>query len=127
MKNVLKHKDFIGSVQFSSTDEIFYGKITGIEDLVNFEGESVIELKSAFIEAVEEYIELCKSLGKDPFKSYKGTLNVRIGPELHKQATEHATIQGITLNKYIQNAIAREVNEEKAEYGEDLTQRRKKH
>ena len=117
MKNVLKHKDFIGSVQFSSEDELFYGKITGIDDLVSFEGESVKELKSAFVEAVEEYIELCRSLGKDPFKSYKGTLNVRIGPELHKQAAEKATIQGISLNKYIQNAISREVNEEKAEYG----------
>ena len=117
MKNILKHKDFIGSVQFSSADDIFYGKITGIDDLVSFEGESVKELKSAFVEAVEEYIELCRSLGKDPFKSYKGTLNVRIGPELHKQAAEQATLQGLTLNKYIQNAIAREVNEEKAEYG----------
>jgi predicted HicB family RNase H-like nuclease len=118
MKNVLKHKEFIGSVQFSASDDVFYGKITGIDDLVSFEGESVKELKSAFVEAVEDYIGLCKSLGKDPFRSYKGTLNVRIGPELHKQATEHATLQGITLNKYIQNAIAREVNEEKVEYGE---------
>ena len=117
MKNILKHKDFIGSVQFSSADDIFYGKITGIDDLVSFEGESVKELKSAFVEAVEEYIELCRSLGKDPFKSYKGTLNVRIGPKLHKQAAEQASLKGITLNKYIQNAIAREVNEEKAEYG----------
>lgn len=116
MKNMLRHKDFVGSVQFSSTDELFYGKITGIDDLISFEGESVKELKTAFIEAVEDYIELCKSVGKDPFKSYKGTLNVRIGPELHKLASEHATLQGITLNKYIQNAIAKEVNEEKAEY-----------
>ena len=116
MRNALKHKNFIGSVQFSSTDDIFYGKITGINDLVSFEGESVTELKSAFIDAVEDYIELCRSLGKDPFKSYKGTLNVRIGPELHKQAAEQASLQGITLNKYIQNAIAREVNEKQTEY-----------
>ena len=118
MKNVLKHKEFIGSVEFSAADELFFGKITGIDDLVSFEGESVKELKTAFVEAVENYIELCKSQNKDPFKSYKGTLNVRIGPELHKQAAEQATLQGITLNKYIQKAIAREVNEEGPEYGE---------
>lgn len=118
MKNVLKHKEFIGSVQFSSADSIFYGKITGIDDLVSFEGESVNELKKAFIEAVENYILLCKSLEKDPFKSYKGTLNVRIGPKLHKQASEQATLQGITLNKYIQNAIAREVNKDEPNYKE---------
>lgn len=118
MKNVLKYKDFIASVQFSAVDELFYGKITGIHDLISFEGESVHELKSAFIEAVEDYLQLCRSLGKDPYKSYKGTLNVRIGPDLHKQAAEKATLQGITLNKYIQNAIARKVHEDKGEYGE---------
>lgn len=58
MKNTLEHKDFIGSVSFSSEDEVFHGKIEGIDDLVTFEGGSVADLKSAFEEAVEDYIEI---------------------------------------------------------------------
>jgi len=56
---------------------------------------------------------------KDPFKSYKGSLNVRIGPDLHKKAAENAVMQGITLNQYIQKAISKEVNEEKNQYSVD--------
>ena len=48
MTDILKYRDFIGSVHFSSEDATFYGKIEGINDLVNFEGETVKQLKDAF-------------------------------------------------------------------------------
>lgn len=69
MKNTLEHKNLIGSVSFSSEDEVFHGKIEGIYDLVTFEGGTVADLKSAFEEAVEDYIEICKEIGKKPEKS----------------------------------------------------------
>jgi predicted HicB family RNase H-like nuclease len=119
MKNILRYKDFIGSVQFSDADEIFYGKVTGIDDLVSFEGSSVNDLKTDFIEAVEDYLDLCKKIDKDPYKSYKGSLNVRIGSELHKKAAQNAAMHGITLNQYIQKAISKEVNEEGEPYSVD--------
>lgn len=72
MKDKLVFGDFVGSVHFSADDEVFYGKIEGINDLVTFEGETVSNLKLAFEEAVEDYIEICNSIGKEIFKSYKG-------------------------------------------------------
>lgn len=60
----------------SADDEVFYGKILGINDLVNFEGASVKQLKKAFKEAVDDYLELCAEIGKTPEKTYKGTFNV---------------------------------------------------
>ena len=65
----IRYKNFLGSVHFSAEDAVFYGKIEGVNDLVTFEGGSVKELKKAFIEAVEDYIELCNDLGKKVFKS----------------------------------------------------------
>lgn len=59
MDNTIEYKNFIGSVSFSSEDEVFHGKIEGIDDLVTFEGVTVADLKSAFEEAVEDYIEIC--------------------------------------------------------------------
>ena len=66
MKDVLTYKEFIGVVHFSSKDDMFYGKIEGVNDLVTFEGKSVSELKNSFKEAVEDYIELCKKVNKEP-------------------------------------------------------------
>ncbi len=105
MKNRLRYKEFIGSVYFSSEDDIFYGKIEGINDLVTFEGATVLDLKKAFVEAVEDYIQLCKEAGKSIFKSFKGSFNVRVNPELHSKAYERALIEGKTLNQYVKEAI----------------------
>ena len=57
MKDVLNYKGFIGSVQFSADDTVFYGKVEGINDLVTFEGGAVKELTDAFQYAVDEYIK----------------------------------------------------------------------
>lgn len=105
MNDVLQYKDYLASIQFSSEDEVFYGKILGIDDLVSFEGSSVKELKKAFQEAVEDYIETCKQIGKEPNKTYKGTFNVRIGADMHRDAALYAAMQNISLNDFVKTAI----------------------
>lgn len=109
MKDILQYKDFIGSVHFSADDGVFFGKIEGINDLVTFEGTTVEEIKNAFQEAVEDYIDICKQTGKSLQKSYKGSFNIRIAPELHKKAVQKSVIRGISLNKLVQQAIEKEV------------------
>lgn len=110
MRDKLEYKDFIGSVHFSTKDSVFHGKLEGVNDLVTFEGESVNELKSAFEEAVEDYIELCAEINKEPFKSFKGSFNIRITPNLHSKAFKAAILKGKSLNQFVQEAIEREVS-----------------
>lgn len=113
MKDILKFKEFIGSVHFNGADEVFYGKIEGINDLITFEGKSVKELLSSFKEAVDDYINICKSNKKPIYKSYKGSFNVRISPTLHRKAIEKALSLGIPLNQLVQKAIENEVSTSK--------------
>ncbi len=118
MTDKLKYKEFIGTVHYSSVDEIFFGKIEGINDLVTFEGKTVDKLKKSFNEAVEDYLYLCKEAGKEAFKSFKGSFNIRLNPELHSKLFESATLEGKTLNQYVKEAIVEKIslNEEKATY-----------
>lgn len=109
MKDVLKYKNFVGSVHFSTEDEIFHGKLTGVDDLVTFEGDSVKTLKKAFKEAIEDYLELCESVGKSPDKSFKGSFNIRISPKLHKKATYSSAEMGVSLNQFVEQAISEKV------------------
>ena len=109
MKDVMKHKGFLGSVHFDADDEVFHGKIEGISDLVTFEGQSVEELKAAFHSAVEDYLALCKEAGKEPVKSCRGSFNVRISPELHIEATTLATELGVSLNDLVRTAVKEKV------------------
>ena len=112
MNNILTYKGFIGSVNYSADDHVFFGKIEGINDLVTFEGTSVDALENAFHEMVNLHIDDCKQEGKPVEKSYKGSFNVRISQDLHKKASQAAIAKGLTLNQLVKRAIAREVEED---------------
>ena len=64
MNDILRYKDYLASVHYSSEDDVFFGKVLGINDLVSFEGASVKELKKSFRDAVEDYLETCRKAGK---------------------------------------------------------------
>lgn len=64
MKEILQYKGYVASIQYSERDEVFYGKILGIDDLVSFEVVSEDELKDSFKDAVDDYLEACERIGK---------------------------------------------------------------
>ncbi|MCI4625125.1 MAG: hypothetical protein L3V56_04095 [Candidatus Magnetoovum sp. WYHC-5] len=66
MANTMTYKDYIASIHYSASDEIFYGKVEGLTDLLLFEGSTIEELKKEFQETIEEYIVECTELGKEP-------------------------------------------------------------
>ena len=106
MKNILSYRGYFGSVEFSGEDDVFYGRIIGINDHITYEGDSVQSLRKDFNDAVDEYLEVCAELGKEPEKSYKGTFNVRIEPALHRQLVVYSTSHGKSLNSVVQEAIS---------------------
>ena len=106
MNDILQYQNYYASVHFSAVDEVFYGKILGINDLVSFEGASVKELKTAFEEAVQDYLETCEAVGKVAEKTYKGTFNVRVPSTLHKEAALFAAVHNMTLNEFVKLALS---------------------
>jgi len=103
--NTLSYNGYIGTVNFSEKDECFYGKIEGIDGLVNFEGQSVSELKEAFHKAVDDYVAFCVAEGIEPHKSYSGQLNIRIKPETHSRIAALAKQAGESINSFISQAL----------------------
>ncbi len=108
MKDMMKYKEYYGSVHYSDEDRVFYGKIEFLRALVSYEGTDVKSLRQAFEEAVDDYLDSCKEQSKEPEKPFKGTFNVRIGPELHQRVAVAAAQRGVSLNGYIAEVLKRE-------------------
>ncbi len=109
MANTIEYKGYIGSIEYSSEDKCFYGKLEMIDDLVTFEATSANELEDNFQNSVNTYLETCKELNREPQKTYKGIFNVRIDPDLHKRIYQEALKAGISLNAFVQKALNNEV------------------
>lgn len=106
MSDLLEYKGFQGSVGFSSEDRCFYGEVLFIEGAIVFGGDTVDELEAMFQESVDGYLEMCAQNGIEPQKPFKGVFNVRVGPEIHKQAAIAARCAGISLNQFVTQAIS---------------------
>lgn len=105
MNNTMEYKGYVGSVEFSEEDALFYGKVLGIRALISYEGTNAAELVADFHGAVDDYLELCAQSGTEPEKAYKGSFNVRISPELHKQAVIAAISHNMSLNSFVETSI----------------------
>ena len=105
MNNLLEYKGYLGSVEYSASNEIFYGRIIGIDDRITYDGDSVQGLKNSFVEAVEDYLEGCAEIGKEPEKSYAGSLNVHVTPELHRKAIGFSMLNNRTLDETVEEAL----------------------
>jgi predicted HicB family RNase H-like nuclease len=110
MKNMMQYKGYHGSVNFDADDLVFYGKLEFINSLISYEGETALEIVTAFKEAVDDYLENCTIRELEPEKPFKGSLNIRIGRELHEKAALVAKDIGCpSLNEFIKQALDHEI------------------
>ncbi len=96
----MKHKGYSARIEYSDEDSCFVGHIAGIRDIVGFHGEAVSELRAAFEEAVDDYLETCQKLGKQPKKPYSGKLLLRIPPKVHAAVAQAAEVSGKSINQW---------------------------
>lgn len=105
MSDLLKYKGFYGTVEYSAPDKLLFGKIVGINSLISYEGKTIQELQNDFEAAIDDYLSLCKETGIEPEKTYRGSFNVRISPELHKNLVLYSASHEQTLNSTVEEAI----------------------
>lgn len=103
--NTMSYKGYFARIEFDADDEIFVGHIAGISDVVGFHAETVAELKSAFHEAVDDYVATCTSTGKEPQKPYSGKVMFRVKPETHRRAAIAAEMAGKSLNQWAEDLL----------------------
>jgi predicted HicB family RNase H-like nuclease len=101
----IKYKDYLGSAEVSQKDACLHGKILFIQDLVTYEATTVPELEQSFQDAVDDYLETCKEVGKEPDRPFTGTFQIRISPDAHRQAAMEAKLLDQSLNEWVGKAI----------------------
>ena len=104
-KDFLEHKGYCGSIEHDLDSGSLYGSVQFINDLLIYEAKTLAELKQAFEDSVNEYLETCEEIGKDPDKPYSGTFNVRVSTELHRQIAQKAYKEDRSLNAAVSDAL----------------------
>lgn len=103
--SAMTHKGYAARIEYDNADELFFGKIAGIRDSVSFHADTVSDLKSAFCEAVDDYLATCSKIGKTPQKPYSGKIMVRVDPTVHASAALAAELAGKSLNRWTEDKL----------------------
>lgn len=103
---MMKYKGYEATVEFDAQDRLFFGRVMGTRDVIGFDGQTVDELEQSFRAAIDEYLEDCERVGKDPDRPCSGRFNLRISPELHRKAVHQAQREGISLNALVERALS---------------------
>jgi len=111
--STIKYKDYYGSCKVSHEDKCLHGKILFINDLVTYEAQSVPEIEKEFHDAVDDYLETCEILGKEPNKPFSGTFQIRVSKEMHREAAISAKTAEISLNEWVNDAISKKLHTQK--------------
>lgn len=107
MTNIMTYKGYSARIEYDDEDGILFGQLAGISDGVGFHADSVEALRAAFHEAVDDYIETCARIGKEPQKAYSGKVMFRIDPDVHARAAKAAELSGKSLNEWAGEVLAK--------------------
>jgi predicted HicB family RNase H-like nuclease len=101
MSKPMTYKGYSAHIEYSDEDGCFVGRVAGIRDIITFHGESVQDIKHAFEEAVDFYLESCSARGEVPNKPFTGRFVVRVSPELHNAIAEAAKKNHKSINAWV--------------------------
>lgn len=109
---MMTYKSYSGSVRFDDEAELFHGEVIGLRDVVTFQGRTVDELKQAFHDSIDDYLDFCESRGEDPDKPFSGKFLLRVDPVLHRRLAQLSADDGESLNNWIASRLSELVEQQ---------------
>lgn len=103
--NAMNYKGYAARIEYSDEDGCLIGRVAGIRDIITFHGDSVEEIRKAFEDSVDFYLETCEKDGITPNKPYSGRIMLRIPPELHAKLAVEASVHRKSLNSWLLSAL----------------------
>ncbi len=109
--NQMSERGYKAVIEFDESAGIFHGTVINTNDVIDFQGTNVDELKEEFRKQINNYLAFCKERGKSPDKPFSGRLHLRLTPELHKRISAVAKTESKSLNTWINETLDEAANE----------------
>ena len=102
---MLRYKGYTGYVEFDNEAELLHGGVLDTRDVITFQGNTVDEVRKAFRDSIDDYLEFCSERNEKPEKPFSGKFVVRLPSELHRRAYIKAMEKGQSLNQFVVESI----------------------
>jgi len=109
MSNIMNYKGYSARIEYDDDDGIFFGQVAGLRDGIGFHADTVEGLRTAFHEAVDDYLAICAKIGKEPDREYSGKVMFRLHPSLHARIAKTAELAGMSINQWGEQVLSKAI------------------
>lgn len=102
---MMQYKGYVARIEFDEEANVFHGEVVNIRDVITFQGKSVEELRKAFEDSVEDYLQFCAQRGEEPEEPFSGRFTVRLSPEQHRKIIRAAEKAGKHVDSWVTDAL----------------------
>ena len=102
---MMQYNGYVARIEFDEEANVFYGEVVNIRDVITFQGKSVEELRRAFKDSVEDYLEFCAQRIEEPEKPFSGRFTVRLSPEQHRKVIIAAEKAGKQVDSWVADVL----------------------
>jgi predicted HicB family RNase H-like nuclease len=102
---MMEYKGYIAKVEFDDGAGVLHGEVLNLRDVITFEGKTVAELRKAFRESIDDYLEFCAQRKEAPEKPFSGKFVLRVDPSLHRAIATKAGLENKSLNTWVQDVL----------------------
>ena len=106
---MMEYKGYQARIEYDDEERVFHGEVLNLKDVITFEGTCVEDLRQAFQDSVEDYLEFCRLRGEKPEKPFSGKFIIRVHPELHQKIAVKASIEAKSMNNWIEEQLEKAV------------------
>jgi predicted HicB family RNase H-like nuclease len=106
---MMKYKGYTAKIEFDDQANVFHGEVLNLRDVITFQGRTVEELRNAFHDSVDDYLDFCAHRNEPPEKPYSGRFVVRLAPSLHRAIATQARLADKSLNAWLQDVLREKV------------------
>ncbi len=107
---MMQYKGYVARVEFDEEANIFHGEIVNIRDVITFQGKSVEDLKNAFQDSIDDYLDFCAQRHEEPEKPFSGRFTVSLSPEQHRKVILAAEKAGKRVDSWVADALVKSVD-----------------
>lgn len=104
--NMMELDGYHARIEYDADIDSFRGEIFGLNGGADFYGKDPEELRREFRLSLDTYLEVCAEKNIDPKREYSGKFNLRIDPELHRNAALKASAEGKSINQLVADSLA---------------------
>lgn len=102
---MMQYKGYQADIEYDDEAGVFHGEVLNLKDVITFEGTCVEDLRQAFKDSVDDYLEFCRSRGEQPEKPFSGKFIIRVRPELHQKIALKARVEDKSMNNWIEEQL----------------------